>query len=385
MKLAELRDPDGDLLDRAFVLWLPGPGTVTGEDMAELHLHGGRAVVAAMLAILAAEPGLRQAEAGEFTRRAFANGRLDLAEAEGLADLLEAETEAQRRQALRLIEGGLGKLVTGWRDSLLGLAAAVEAAIEFGDDEEDVPPLSAAQQVALAGLIDAIGVALAQPPAERLRDGIRIVLAGPVNCGKSSLINILAGREVAITAPVEGTTRDLIEAPVVLDGIPCVLIDAAGLRPTEDPIEQIGVARARTAMDNADLVLWLGPPDQCPVSSQVLLVHARADLPSRKIAPPDADVAVSAFTGEGIEKLRALIAERALHLLPAEGAVALNLRHRQTLRRAWEDLREGSRVSDPILLAEHLRSARLAFDQITGRAGVEDMLDTLFGRFCIGK
>ena len=385
ISLAELHGRSGDLLDRALILWLPGPHTVTGEDMAELHLHGGRAVVAGVLAALAARSGLRQAEAGEFTRRAFANGRVDLAEAEGLADLLDAETDAQRRQALRLVEGGLGKLIARWQNGLLALAAGVEAAIEFGEDEEDVPPLTAGQSDALAGLMGEIEEALAQPPAERLRDGLRIVLAGPVNAGKSSLINALSGREVAITAPVEGTTRDLIEAPVVLDGIPCILIDAAGLRTTEDPIERIGVDRARGAMDRADLILWLGEPAECPATNRAIRIHARADLPGRALIPSGADIAVSVVTGKGMTELRSLIAEHASRLLPAEDTVPLNLRHRHLLGNALDELRAGAGVGDPVLLAEHLRAARSAFDRITGRAGVEDMLDALFGRFCIGK
>ena len=227
----------GDMLDLALILWLPGPGTATGEDIAELHLHGGRAVVASVLDALGRQPGLRLAEPGEFTRRAFSNGKLDLAQAEGLADLLAAETEAQRRQALRQAEGGLGKLVGSWRERLLGLAARVEAAIEFAEDEDDVPALAPADLTGVAMLTVEMEAALSQPPAERLRDGVRIVVAGPTNAGKSSLINILAGREAAIASPIAGTTRDLIEIPVSIAGMPCLLIDSAGLREAGGQIE----------------------------------------------------------------------------------------------------------------------------------------------------
>ena len=380
--LRTLRNAAGEALDRALLLWLPGPGSATGEDMAELHLHGGRAVVRAVLAALGAVPGLRPAEAGEFTRRAFANGRLDLAEAEGLADLVAAETEAQRRQALRLAEGGLGRMIEGWRRQLLALAAHVEAAIEFGEDEEDVPALGEAEAEALRMLAKVLRNVLLQPPAERLRDGVRVVLAGPVNSGKSSLINILVGREVAIATPIAGTTRDIIEAPVVVDTLPIILIDSAGLRKSDDPVERLGVARAREALAGADLVLWLGEPEEAPAGA--LLVHARADLPERAEVPPDS-IAVSVVSGSGLDSLRAALVKSARSLLPAEDNVALNARHRAAVVEAAEALEMALDVDDPVIVAEQLRLARTALDRITGRAGVEDMLDALFGQFCIGK
>jgi tRNA modification GTPase len=378
-----LRDADEAALDRAMLLWLPGPETSTGEDMVEFHLHGGRAVAAAVQAALAGLPGLRAAEAGEFTRRAFANHRMDLAEAEGLADLIAAETEAQRRQALHLAEGGLGRLIDGWRVRLLAAAAHVEAAIEFGEEEEDVPALSAAEREALTRLSGEMRAALDQPPAERLRDGLRVVLAGPVNSGKSTLINSLAGREVAIATPIEGTTRDIIEAPIVLDGMPLILIDSAGLRESEDPVERLGVARARTAIGVADIILWLGSSDEAPAES--IVVHARADLPGRDVPPAGSDVAVSAVTGEGMADLRAMLIDRARVLLPPVDRVALNARHRQIVAEAAATLDAAEREGDAVLVGEHLRGARTALDRVAGRAGVEDMLDTLFGRFCIGK
>jgi tRNA modification GTPase len=380
---ATLRDAAGDPLDRALILWLPGPATATGEDVAEYHLHGGRAVVAAVLAALGALRGLRMAEPGEFTRRAFANGRLDLAQAEGLADLLSAETEGQRRQALRLAEGGLGKLIGGWRERLLGLSARVEAAIEFAEDEDDVPSLEAAQLEDLARLAADIQAAIDQPPAERLRDGVRIVVAGPTNAGKSSLINALAGREAAIASPVAGTTRDLIEVPVSIAGMPCLLIDSAGLRESGGQLERIGMARARAAIDSADLILWLGPPEDCPDGDRAIVVRTKADLVAK--SPTPADVAISNVTGKGMDRLRALLEARLRLLLPPADTVALNARHRERIEEARHEIAAARALPDLLLMAEHLRQARIALDRITGRAGVEDMLDALFGRFCIGK
>jgi len=373
----------GETLDRALILWLPGPGTATGEDIAEFHLHGGRAVVAAVLAALGEVPGLRMAEPGEFTRRAFSNGKLDLAQAEGLADLLAAETEAQRRQALRQAEGGLGNLVGGWRERLLGLAARVEAAIEFAEDEDDVPALAPADLAGMALMEAEMEAALRQPPAERLRDGVRIVVAGPTNAGKSSLINTLAGRDAAIASPVAGTTRDLIEIPLSIADMPCLLIDSAGLREGGGQIEQIGMARARVAIDSADLILWLGPPDSCPDRERSIVVRPKADL--AKVGIEVADVATSTVTGEGLVALRDLLESRVRDLLPPADGIALNARHRERISEAVEELRTAERQSDILFVAEHLRQARIALDRITGRAGVEDMLDALFGRFCIGK
>lgn len=372
----------GEMLDRALVLWLPGPSTATGEDIAEFHLHGGRAVVASVLNALGALPGLRMAEPGEFTRRAFSNGKLDLAQAEGLVDLLAAETEAQRRQALRQTEGGLGKLVGGWRERLLGLAARVEAAIEFAEDEDDVPALTAADLTGIATLTADMRTALAQPPAERLRDGVRIVVAGPTNAGKSSIINSLSGREAAIASPVPGTTRDLIEIPVSIAGMPCLLIDSAGLRDSGGQVEQIGMARARAAIDRADLILWLGPPMEVPDRDRAILVRPKADLGK---ARGNADVATSTVTGEGLDQLRALLETRVRNLLPPADAIALNARHRERIAEAVAELAEAQHQADALFVAEHLRQARIALDRITGRAGVEEMLDALFGRFCIGK
>ena len=376
--LATLRS-DGEVLDKALIIRFPGPASATGEDVAELHLHGGRSVVAAVLAALGRIDGLRGAEPGEFTRRAFENGRIDLAEAEGLADLLAAETESQRRAALALAGGALSRQVEGWQAQLLALAARVEAALDFSD-EDDVGPLSADFAQALDALRADLASWLGRPPAERLKDGVRVVIAGPPNAGKSSLLNALVGREAAIISAVPGTTRDLIEAPVAIAGAPFLLIDTAGLREAGDAIEAIGVGRARASLEAADLVVWLGDPAQAPPGA--ILVHAKADLGP---APGPTDLSVSATTGEGLEALSRVLIQRSSALLPAEGEVALNARHRDALGDAAQALNEAETTSDPIILADALRHARIALDRITGKAGVEDMLDGLFGRFCIGK
>jgi len=371
----------GDRLDRALVLRFPGPHSATGEDVAELHLHGGRAVVAAVLEALAGQDGLRAAEPGEFTRRAFENGRLDLAEAEGLADLLGAETQSQRRSALAMAGGALSRKVEAWRQRLLALAAALEAALDFSDEGEvgeAWPPHWTDNVASLAGEMEGF---LARPPAERLREGLRVVIAGPPNVGKSSLINVLAQREAAITSAVPGTTRDLVEAPTAIGGIPYLLIDTAGLRESAEEIERIGVERGRASVATADLILWLGVPADAPDRDRTILVQSKCDLPG---SHRGASVQVSALTGEGIQDLIAAMAERARTLLPQEGDVTANARQREAITLALRHLREAC-AADMLIAAEALRQARVELDRVTGRAGVEDMLDMLFGRFCIGK
>ncbi|HEX5181922.1 MAG TPA: tRNA uridine-5-carboxymethylaminomethyl(34) synthesis GTPase MnmE [Allosphingosinicella sp.] len=373
---------EGETLDRALVVRFPGPASATGEDVAELHLHGGRAVVARMMEVLATEEGLRPARPGEFTRRAFENGRIDLAEAEGLADLLEAETEAQRRCALAMAGGMLSRRIRDWQERLLASAARLEALLDFSDEGEvgeDLPP---GWQEDLEALLSDVRRALAAPPAERLRDGVRVVIAGPPNSGKSSLLNWLAGRQAAITSAIAGTTRDVVEAPTGIGGTPFLLVDTAGLRETEDEIERIGVSRARASIDAADLILWLGRPNDCPAPQKALLVQSRID-----ISPPDsaAEVRVSAETGAGMDDLVALLIARARALLPHEGEAALNARHRDAIGTAEACLAEAARIGDLLLKAEALRQARAVLDRVTGRAGVDDMLDALFGRFCLGK
>ena len=373
-----LRDASGAPLDDALVLWFPGQKTATGEDLAEFHLHGGRAVVAAMLAELARQPGCRPAKAGEFTRRAFENGRIDLAEAEGLADLLAAETEAQRQSALVLAEGGLGQLVSAWERTLLAESARLEALLDFsdeGDVGETAPDLSG-----LVDLRNALKNLEQAPPAERLRDGVRVVLAGPPNSGKSSLFNYLVGREAAIVTPIAGTTRDRIEAPIALDGLPLLLIDTAGLRDeTADEVEAIGIARSGAAMAEADILLWLGPAEAAPLNAMVIAARADVEPAGRP------GLAVSTVTGMGLPALRESLVARAKAVLPRPGALALNARHRAILRDITAQLDEALGTDDLLIRAECLRLARAHMHALTGRAGVESLLDALFGTFCIGK
>lgn len=376
--LARLIDPDnGVALDQALLLWFPGPASVTGEDLAELHVHGGRAIVAAVLAALGRIQGLRAATAGEFTRRAFENGRIDLAEAEGLADLLAAETEGQRQSALALAEGGLGRQVGEWQTKLLRVSAQVEAVLDFSDESdvgEGVP-----YRDNLVEILETLEALLESPPAERLKDGVRVVLAGPPNTGKSSLFNSLIDRDGAIVSEIAGTTRDRIEAPVVIAGIPLLLIDTAGLRAeTDDAIEAIGIARTGEALAAADIILWLGEVGTAPDGS--LIVAAKADLEVQREGLP-----VSVVTGNGIEALKHAIITRAKTLLPKPGALALNARHRVIFAQVLTELSDAKASEDPLITAEHLRRARTKLDAVTGRSGVEDMLDALFGAFCIGK
>lgn len=375
-KYCRFQDSNGAALDDGLALWFPGPGTATGEDLAELHVHGGRAVVAAVLAALSQIDGLRAAKAGEFTRRAFENGRIDLAEAEGLADLLSAETEGQRQSALALAEGGLGRKVEAWQRDLLRQSALVEAALDFSD-EGDVGETG--HSAAFGPLIDDIVAHLANPPAERLRDGVKVVLAGPPNSGKSSLFNEIAGRQAAIVTDIAGTTRDRIEAHMVLDGVPLLLTDTAGLRAEgADRVEAIGIARTSEAMAEADLILWLGAAEDCPEGA--LQVAPKSDLGDSAPGMP-----VSTLTGAGMAELRADIVAHAKALLPKPGALALNARHRSILSGVLEELKAADDAQDPIIAAEHLRTARSRLDALTGRSGVEDMLDALFGAFCVGK
>ena len=380
--LAQLRHPhSGELLDQALLIWFPGPRTATGEDLAELHLHGGRSVVAAVLEALDGIDGLRRAEPGEFTRRAFANGRIDLAEAEGLADLLAAETETQRRAALSLAGGALSRKVEEWRGQVLELAAMLEAVIDFSDEGEVGEEFPSGWHENVAALAAEIGALLRRPTVERLRDGIRVSIAGPPNVGKSSLLNVLVGREAAITSAVAGTTRDLVEAPIAIGGTPFLLIDTAGIRDSADKVESIGVERARASMDAADLILWLGDVAEAPDSRRTIAVSPKADLGT---IDPRADIAVSSLSGEGIDALVDILIARARDLLPAAGDVAVNRRHRDLLADAVEQL-NACGTDDLLIAAEALRHVRQLLDRITGRAGVEDMLDALFGRFCIGK
>ena len=380
--LRTLRDAGGALLDSALVLWFPGPRTATGEDLAELHCHGGRAVIAAILRELAAFANLRHAEAGEFTRRAFANGVLDLAEAEGLGDLLAAETELQRQAATRIFSGAVSRQAEVWRDRVLALGAQLEAVLDFSN-EGDVEELPDAFFADISELTSEMAEWLDRPPVELLREGVRVVLAGPPNSGKSSLFNALVRDAAAIVSPMAGTTRDAIERPVALDGVPLVLVDTAGLRDdSEDAIERIGIERAGAQLDRADIVLWLGPEGAGPVGA--VEVAARADAGDFE-AKRSASYTVSVVTGSGMDALERDIVERARGILPKPGETALNARQRSLVGEAVQALRSVTRTLDWLAIGEELRLARRAFDALLGRASTEDMLDALFGRFCIGK
>lgn len=390
--LRVLKDPlGGAVLDRALVLMFPGPQSATGEDITEWHCHGGQAVVRALLAALAgvgeARPDLhlREAGAGEFTRRAFENGRIDLNEAEGLADLLSAETESQRRAALLMAEGHFSRRLAGWREALLRCSALTESLLDFSD-EDDVPDAGADADLrqGIGALAGEMQRQLATPSAERLRDGIRLVLAGPPNAGKSTLLNALIGREAAIVSDIAGTTRDRIEAPATIGGIAFVLTDTAGLaEQTDDSIERIGMDRARQAIEACDILLWLGDPAESP-RADAIRVAAQKDKAGWGM-PHGADIAISALTGEGMPDLVTRIVDRAQDLLPAEGDYALHKRQRAGVEEMADALTAAQAEADLLILAEHLRQARLAMDRLVGRSGVEDMLDTLFSRFCIGK
>lgn len=377
-----LRSREGAILDQALVLWFPGPRTATGEDLAELHLHGGRAVVAAVEAALLSETGLRRAAPGEFTRRAFAQGRIDLAEAEGLADLLSAETELQRQAALAMAGGAFSRQVESWRDRVLTASAAVEAVLDFGD-EDDVADLPPDFLMRLSEIRAELEEWLDRPRAEALRDGYRVVLAGPPNAGKSTLFNALVEDEAAITSPLAGTTRDVLTRAVSLGGVPFLFGDTAGLRDeTGDEIEAIGISRARAELGRADLVLWLGPEGEGPadaweISPQADLFHVEQKKAARH--------RVSAMSGEGLDGLRDDLIATARSMMPRPGDAALNRRQHLLVAEAKRAIEAAGVESDPLLVAEGLRLARSAFDALVGRATTEDMLDALFGRFCIGK
>ncbi|MFD1610221.1 tRNA uridine-5-carboxymethylaminomethyl(34) synthesis GTPase MnmE [Sphingomonas tabacisoli] len=383
MSLRTIRNPEtGEVLDRGLIAVFPAVTSVTGEPLAELHLHGSRAIVEAVENVLAGMEGVRRARAGEFTWRAFENGRIDLVQVESLSDLLRAETESQRRAAMA--EEGLSGEVERWRGALLHLSALVEAALDQSD-EDDVPTDRTEIDRIGSRLAAVIGSMLDRPGAERLFDGIRVVFAGPPNSGKSTLINALSGREVAITSPIAGTTRDVIEAPVKLGGVAFVLTDTAGLRAESgDPIERIGIERAHRRIEEADLVVWMddGPPPH-DEAAKVIRIFPRAD--ERRVRASADELPVSAVTGEGLAALTHLLIERGRALLPREGEVALSRRQREHLSRCHASLAEFQNESDELIAAEHLRQARQALDELTGRAGTEEMLDALFATFCVGK
>jgi tRNA modification GTPase len=383
--LRQLHDAQAGLLDEALLLVFPGPATATGEDLAELHLHGGRAVVRGVEAALAVLPNMRRAEPGEFTRRAFANGRIDLNEAEGLADLLSAETEWQRRAAAQMAGGAFSRLIEEWRDSLLSLSGTVEALLDFSDEGDVGEQENTDISNRCICLHEALTRYLVQPSAEKLRDGLRVVIAGPPNSGKSTLLNALVAREAAIVSDIAGTTRDLIEIPVAFEGIAFLLTDTAGLRDeTGDVIESIGIERAEAAIAAADMILWLGPEGDGPAHPHLLEIEAKTDDPDHR---PKAEAALklSARTGQGIAELISWLTKTGVELLPPPDSFAVNNRQRLLLADAARSLTRAADAHDLLVTAEELRQARLALDALTGRASTEDMLDALFGRFCIGK
>ena len=388
--LRRLIGPDGVLLDEALVLWFPGPASYTGEDSAELHLHGGPAVVEGVLEALAAQ-GLRLAQAGEFTRRAFEHGKLDLAQAEGVGDLIEAETQAQRRQALDQLGGRLSGAQARWREGLVEALAVLEAAVDFPDEE--IPADVAARAApALQGLIAELKAATeAAERGARVREGYRIALMGRPNAGKSTLLNALARREAAIVTATAGTTRDIIEVPMVLAGYKVILADTAGLRDTEDEIEAEGVRRARAWGEGADLRLWLldgredesdQPPEGAGPNDLILATKRDLGEPATRIGTP-----FTARSPNDLAWLETALAERvAADLGGAEPPAATRLRHRELLAEATERLERALAETDhPELAAEDVRLAARVLDRITGRIGAEDVLDRVFSSFCIGK
>ena len=369
------------MLDRALLLRFDASGSATGEDLVEFHCHGGVAVVRAVEQALLADPRARAAQPGEFTRQALTNGRIDLAQARGLADLLEAETETQRRHAITASDGHVSRSIQGWIDRLVTMAAAVEASIDYGDEGDVAAEAASLDRIdaecqSLAGEIEAV---LAAPPVERWRDGVRIVLAGPPNAGKSTLLNLLAGRDAAIVSPTAGTTRDLIEVPVQRSGVAYVLSDTAGLRETaDDPVEQVGIERAGSAIATADLVLWLG--DERSTIPNALHVHARSDLPGRDEAPLCAAAAVSAFDAATIDALWEMIAS---HTAAGTSIVPLHITERESCSECLDAI--NGRGDDPILIADALRHAIDSLGRIIGVNATQATLDRLFRRFCVGK
>lgn len=377
--LRRLVDPrNGSQIDQALVLRFDRPTSSTGENIVEYQCHGGRATVDALIMALLDQPGIRLAEPGEFTRRALANGRIDLTEAEGLADLLMAETELQRRSAMARAGGALRKRLDEWREQLLALAAEAEVAIDYADEEDgaDLPHLLPDIESLASDMAQLVNA----PRVEPLRDGIRVVVAGPPNAGKSSLVNAMAQSEKAIVTHVAGTTRDVIEVPIAITGVPFVLVDTAGLRESDDEVESIGIGRARREADRADLLLWLGEPNEAPEHAGLIRVAAKSDLGETRPGLP-----VSSVTGEGLGQLTQALLERAGHLLPKGDELALDRRQHDLLVAAHAALWRASSLGDPVLIAEELRNARSAIDKISGRAGVDELLDALFGRFCLGK
>ncbi|KAM9242142.1 5-taurinomethyluridine-[tRNA] synthase subunit GTPB3, mitochondrial isoform 2-T2 [Dugong dugon] len=415
-RLRLLSDPrSGEPLDRALVLWFPGPQSFTGEDCAEFHVHGGPAVVSGVLQALSGVPGLRPAEAGEFTRRAFTHGKLSLTEVEGLADLIHAETEAQRRQALRQLDGELGRLCHDWAETLTTALAHVEAYIDFGEDDNLEEDVLERVDSSVRGLQAALGAHLRDARrGQRLRSGAHVVVAGPPNAGKSSLVNLLSRKPVSIVSPEPGTTRDVLETPVDLAGFPALLSDTAGLREGVGPVEQEGVRRARARLEQADLILAvldacdLASPSSCNFldtvvahvgarspngsSQRLLLVLNKLDLlPSEGLGPnPDLPpyLLLSCVTGEGLDSLLEALRKELATVCgdPSTGPPLLTrARHQYHLQSCLDALGHYKEARDLVLEAEALRVARGHLARLTGGGGTEEILDVIFRDFCVGK
>jgi len=404
--LARVGDPKtGAIIDEALALWFPAPNSETGEDMAELQVHGGRAVIAAVLAALAKVAGLRHAEAGEFTRRAFENGRIDLTAVEGLADLVAAETEAQRRQAYQHLKGLLGDRAETWRQRLIEALALVEAGIDFSD-EDDVPKDMMARSLKLIRpLAEEISKA-GTGQGERLREGLRVAIAGPPNAGKSTLFNRLARREAAIVSPFPGTTRDVLELHLDLGGYPVTVLDTAGIRETNDPVEREGVRRASEQAAGANLVLWVvdAATSECQTlpaikvasESAAWLVVNKMDLVAEeeqrriesRFDTKEVVNLVSSKTGAGVDELVNAIARFAERFFTPEPALVTRERQRAHLKETVLALRGAQRAAQDgreEIMAEQLRLATRALGKLLGRVDVEDVLDVIFRDFCIGK
>jgi tRNA modification GTPase len=388
---AALRDPSRmEVIDRGIVLFFPGPASATGEDYAELQVHGGLAVVDGLLGVLSRRPGFRIAEPGEFVRRGFRNGKVDLSQAEALADLIDAQTEAQRRQALRLADGALRRAVERWRADLLDARAGIEAALDFSDESE--APTGSAEELRsrLAGPMAEMRDALSGPPAsERMREGFLVMILGPPNAGKSTLLNALARRDLAIVSPRAGTTRDMIEAHLEIEGLPATFVDTAGLRAADDEIERIGVDRTIERVASADLILWLSddgapPPPEVQGEAEILPVLTKSD---RGMASAGG-LAICAPTGAGLSELLAAVAARARARLGDGGSsLFARARHRAAVAQAHSALIASVAPGDqaPELRAEDLRRASQALGRIVGDVDVEEILGAIFSRFCMGK
>jgi tRNA modification GTPase len=396
--VATLRDSKGNAIDESVALFFPAPHSATGEDIAEFQIHGGRAVIAALFEAFGKIEGLRPAEPGEFTRRAFENGKLDLTEAEGLDDLIHADTDRQRRQALRQLKGLLGEKAESWRRQIIEASALVEAGIDFSDEGDVSAELIAPALKKISALKSEIEETLAaSAQSERLRDGLVVAIAGPPNAGKSTLLNRLARREAAIVSPHAGTTRDAIEIHLDLDGYPVTLIDTAGIRDTHDPVEQEGVRRARERARSADLVLWLvDASDAVPPEIDgelkglpIWIARNKIDI-ANTVAPKSSGEVfdISASRGDGVQELVArLISFAQEFFASSEDGIVSRARHRTLLQETADSLQRAAVAAGQgdELLAENLRIAVHSLGRLTGRVDVEDVLDVIFREFCIGK